>query len=340
MLNYLSKYIQRSKDYKKYLRENIRYLINLNRFAIKELKQDKIIRPCPICNIYDSTFIFKAPVCEFVKCKKCDLVYAKNIFREKGFQRFYENNKYYQDGWKKRYKILKKKKENKLLKTPIIPDKILKFLKNRNKCLDIGCSFGENLFYLKPYFKYVTGVELNIFTSKVGLELFGIKIYNKNLAKLKLKKSSYDCIILNQVIEHLDSLDIFYEINRLLKPGGIVYIGCPHMDSLSMKFLKNKHIHVYGIGHINMFNFSSFQKFAEKYKFKIKSFETDNHLDILLNDIVSIGSKRFIHRFNDVPFLNPINVGLFSFSNWFFNKTKLLSKYKLGSYLEIVLEKE
>ena len=194
---------------------------------------------------------------------------------------------------------------------------------------------------MKPYFKSVEGVELNVFTSKVGAELFDIKIHNKDLTKLKLKKSSYDCIILSQVIEHLDNLDLFYEINRILKPGGIVYIGCPYMDSLSMKFLKNKHIHVHSIGHINMFNFSSFQKFSEKYKFKIKSIETDNCLDIWFNDVIGLMyKKQFIHRFNDIPFLNPINVGFFLFSDWFFDKTKILSKYRLGSYLEVVLEKQ
>ncbi len=337
----LSQHVRRYKEYKKHLRKNIRYTHNLNRFAINELKKDKIKRKCPICNIPDSTFVFKAPVCEFVKCKKCGLVYAKYIFSEEGVQRFYENNKYYQDGWKTDHDVLLKNiKENKLSKPPIV-DTILKFSKKKGKCLDIGCGFGELLYHLKPHFKSVEGVELNVFTSKVGAELFDITIHNEELTKLKLKSSSYDCIILNQVIEHLDSLDLFNKVNRLLKPRGILYLGCPYMDSLSMKLLKDKHIHINGIGHINMFNFHSFRKFAEKYKFNILSIETDNKLDVWFNDQISLlFNRKFLHRFTDIPFLNPINVGSYLLSNWFFNKTKLLSKNRLGSYLKVVLEKK
>lgn len=329
------------KSYKKNLEENRKYIVNLNRFAEEQIKKDFVVRLCPICNSKEGKVIFRAPVNEYIKCKTCGLVYAKKILGKDITRKFYENNHHNQNWWKRAYPILLDKKKNNKLSKPWFLSKILKFSKGREKCLEIGCGFGDLLFHLKPYFKSVEGVELNIFTSEVAGRLFGVKVHTKELNELKLKKGSYDCIILHQVIEHLDNFGLFYEVYRLLKHGGVIYIGCPYADSLSMKLFKSSHI-LLDPEHINMFNFKSFNKFADKYNLRIESIETDNDLDIQLNDLVLylFNKKKFIHRFNDVVFLNPINLAVFFFSIWFLNKTRLLSRYGLGSYLQVVLRKK
>jgi hypothetical protein len=112
------------------------------------------------------------------------------------------------------------------------------------------------------------------------------------------------------------------------------------MDSWSMKLFKEKHNAVDNFEHINMFNIKSFEQLAKKYGFVVESITTDETLDIQLNDLIMMKSKHFIHRSNNIPFINPINVILYLISNMFFSKTKILSKNKLGSYIQVVLRKK
>jgi SAM-dependent methyltransferase len=275
-----------------------------------------------------------------VRCNTCGLVFPKRIFPSELFENFYAHSNIQYEIWKSELEVLREKLKTHTLPKPAYVDKILAMTNEEKKLLDIGCGLGETLHHLKPYFGTVEGVELNKFTSYEGSKLFDVKIYNMELSKAKLKKGSYDCIMLDNVIEHLGNMDIFYEIHRLLKPGGILYIETPYVDSLSMRIFKEEHNAVDNFEHIALFNFKSFRALANKYDFIIEDYRTDDTLDIQLNDLLKKNSKNFIHRFNNVPFINPINMALFTFSNLFFSKTKLLSRYNLGSYIEVVLRKK
>jgi|GEM_PF-2819863 len=307
--------------------KTISYFDKLNEFAKKELKENGIARNCPICGIDNTDIVLKGTICDFVKCKKCGLIYAKTILKD--ISEFYKKNKEYEDGWKN-------VKLSKTVSLGPVEKKVLKLTKKRNKLLDIGCGFGKVLYSLKPYFNSVEGVEIGEFVSKIAREMFGLQIH-KDMNDLK--ENSYDCIILHQVIEHLDNFELFKGIHRLLHKDGILLIGCPYADSLSMKLFKDKHIHVKSIAHINMFNFKAFRELAKKYGFKIKSIKTDNNLDIRLSDLISLRRNDFLHRNNKMPF-NRFSSALFLFANFVLDKTNVLSMLRLGSYLEVVLAKE
>jgi len=331
----INKYI----EYKIHLKEYIKYTLESREF-IKRLNGKLEENLCPICGINDYKDVFKTLAYEFVKCNNCELVYPKKLFKQEVFDEFYKEDEGQNKIWKSEYETLMLKKFKKELSEQSYVKIIKKYSLKKNKYLDIGCGFGESLYHLKHYFKSVEGIELNKYTSKMGSFLFNTKIYNKTLAKAKLKKGTYDCISLLNVIEHLYDLDIFYEINKLLKKGGIVYIECPFMDSLSMELFREKHNAVDNFEHINMFNIKSFEKLAKKYGFEVVNTTTDETLDIQLNDILMANSKNFIHRFNDIPFINPLNVFLYLLSNTVCSKTKLLSKYLGGSYIQVVLRKK
>lgn len=330
--------------YKDYIRTTDQMRSHLKNEVIigkKIIKKNFLIRNnCPICNSTKSTLKYKSKIYYFYLCKKCKLEYVEKIISNDELDLFYKDNPHYQKIWKKTYNYLINKKHNEKFiisqENKIILNLVLKNSKNRSKCLEIGCAFGELSYFLKPYFKSVEGVELNNFTSKKGEEIFNIKIYNDYLENLNLNKNSYDVIILNQVIEHLPNFDMFKLINKLLKPGGILYLGCPYSQSMSMNLFKGENNHVSGLVHLNMFSFTSFKFFAKKYNFKIKLIQTDNKVDIQLNDVLMFffNNKKFIHRYNNIPFFNMINIVIHKFFLLFFSKFKLISKYKKGSYLE------
>ncbi|MFB0500163.1 MAG: class I SAM-dependent methyltransferase [Candidatus Hadarchaeaceae archaeon] len=320
------------------------YTLLLQKWAKKEVEDDKKLmrRQCPVCGSSYENPLFKAPVYTFFPCKRCGLVHAKNVLNDSEINKFYKNNEIYQLLWKRDYDDIAKKKDfpthNSIVK------KILQYRENNDKCLDIGCGFGKLLYELKPYFKRVQGIELNLETSKRGGELFGIRIFTKELKELNLPSNSYDVIILNQVIEHLNDFNsLFKEVYRILKPSGIVYIGCPNMDSISMKLFKEAHIHVSTHAHINMFNRRSLIFLAEKHGFSVEEIKSTNELDITLIDVLYFyfNRQKFVHRHNYNAVLTPISLLIEHVMERIFNKLDKIywQVGRGGSYLEVIFKK-
>lgn len=335
-------YLQKYRQYERDVYFWRSYILRLQAWAIKKVndKNKLVERRCPVCGTENEKTVLKAPVYDFVLCETCGLVYAKYVLNDHDIDKFYRNNEIYQSAWKKLAKNYESiVKGGRLVHNSIVKT-ILDYKKNNERSLDIGCAFGELLYELKPFFKNVEGVELNEEMSKLGRKIFGVRIHQNRLEELRLPSSSYDVVILNQVIEHLNNLDsLFKEIYRILRLGGIVYISLPNMDSLSMKLFKGKHTHVCSHGHINMFNKESLLFLAKKHGFAAKKIETRN-LDITLIDIIyHLIPRKFVHRYSYNIILTPISLFVGKILDYGLDKSNLLQKWEKGSYLEAIFEK-
>jgi len=123
--------------------------------------------------------------------------------------------------------------------------KILKILEKfkikGNKLLDVGCSTGFLLDEARKMRWDVTGVELSTWAAGYAREKFGLKVYNTSLKKIKMADNSFDVVILKDTIEHvLDPRALLLEIRRILKPGGILYVNTPDIESNSSRLLRAK----------------------------------------------------------------------------------------------------
>jgi len=314
---------------------------DLNDFALAQLGRRRLGRDCPGCGSSSFSEAFRAPIYRFVTCNSCSLVYARDTFTADTFASFYENNEYYQQSWRAAFESLRRRHEAGALHKPAIVDRILSATSERGKLLDIGCGFGEILHFIAPHFESVEGVELNVFTSRAGADLFNLKIHNTDLENAGLSDNSYDCIVLNQVIEHLNSLELFHAATRLLRPGGTLFVSCPYMNSASMKMFSSHHVHVQTMVHVNMFTKEAFARFAEKFQLHLLSAHSDGTLDIQLSDIIGYmsGDKEFCHRFHHVRLLSPLNIALLIAINKLESKTNIVAKLEMGSYIEAVFRK-
>lgn len=109
--------------------------------------------------------------------------------------------------------------------------------------LDVGCGAGYLGEYLKTsgLAKYIVGVELNIDASNEASKRID-KVLTVDLNKIDLSdlfegkdKSSFDCIICADVLEHLISpLEVLLSLVTLLKPGGRVIISLPNVRHWSV----------------------------------------------------------------------------------------------------------
>lgn len=100
------------------------------------------------------------------------------------------------------------------------------------RLLIVGCGVGAEIRYLaaKPYFDklLISGANLDerqIYRREVYRELF---IGDLTEGYPQIRSDAYDVVVCEQVLEHLDQIDLAIStLGRVLKPGGKAIVGVP-----------------------------------------------------------------------------------------------------------------
>lgn len=101
------------------------------------------------------------------------------------------------------------------------------------KLLDVGTGRGEMLYAAKILGMEAEGIEPSGEFARFAQETYGVKVRNCSLEKSGFAEDYFDLVTLSGVLEHL-----YYpkkelaEINRVLKPKGLLWIDSPNEASL------------------------------------------------------------------------------------------------------------
>lgn len=125
------------------------------------------------------------------------------------------------------------------------------YKKKDSKVLDLGCGIGITLSILSDYFPDSVGIDIDPKSVKAAKEL--LKKQNLNIPvilydgkKIPFPKNTFDIITSIEVIEHVEDTElILKEMNRVLKPNGILHITTankwwpfePHYKLLLLSYL-------------------------------------------------------------------------------------------------------
>ncbi|MBR2704424.1 MAG: class I SAM-dependent methyltransferase [Clostridia bacterium] len=121
--------------------------------------------------------------------------------------------------------------EEKNFTTPFQADLFEKYVEKDSIVVDIGCGYGRTLNELHELgYNNLIGIDYSGEMIKRGQSLYPYINFIKNDAsKLNMEDNSVDSIILLGVltctVSNDDQKNLINEINRILKPGGIVYIN-------------------------------------------------------------------------------------------------------------------
>jgi len=208
-------------------------------------------------------------------CLNCGLVF---IPQEREFTREY----YTKDGYFKKSPNLSLKKEfispsflvaqaRKRFKL-MLP--LLSGITFQNKSvLDVGCGYGELLYYFKRKFNSKTiGIEPSSETAKLGASFYNVKIISKVLEEFK-SYEKFDIILCNHTLEHVsDPVQFLLMLKSLLKPEGYLYIEVPNIlkptGGFSLnKFLYHEHLQTFSAYNINLL-FNKVGLFTHEYSDK------------------------------------------------------------------------
>ncbi len=173
-------------------------------------------------------------------------------------------------------------------KVPIHPKHFVNqkpwFTKGINKkdiVVDLGAGNGQNSIKIARLCKKVISLEIDPDLIRIGeasvkhAKLKNIYYREANLEKkLDLKTNSCDKVIFLDVLEHLKKRDsILREINRILKPSGVLYLGVPNSQTSWKKFQRSAGVNSFSDpDHKIEFSQGSITSLLAKNGFKIKNF--------------------------------------------------------------------
>lgn len=168
------------------------------------------------------------------------------------------------------------------------------------RLLEIGCGWGDFLLEAHRRGFEVNGIEFSPDATAVANKRLGAeRVKSGVLEENSFPPGCFDVIAFFDVIEHVrDPRQFLDRVGRLIRPGGMVMIVAPSLDSLSARLL-GRHWMEYKIEHIYQFGRSSICCALEGTGFSDVTVEPNRK--ILSVDYI----ERHFARFR-VPILSPL----------------------------------
>jgi ubiquinone/menaquinone biosynthesis C-methylase UbiE len=207
------------------------------------------------------------------------------------------------------------------------------------KVIDVGCGSGTLLMRLAE----LHGSHLELYAndfhkeSLQHLEKFGIKLAVGRFEELDLPDASFDVVVMNQIIEHVDNPQgVLSKSARLLRPGGYLFIETPCLKGLDYALFRGGYWGGYHIPrHWTLFSERSLEQMAVKAgleKRQVKflaspSFWINSFYNMLYDKAPWLGAHRFF------VIGNPLLLALFTAMD------TILAKFRFTSNMRMVFQR-
>lgn len=202
---------------------------------------------------------------------------------------------------------------------------------NGKNILDIGSGEGGTSLVFSEN-NFVVSVDLSFLRLQRQKANFQIKnSVNGNAVLLPFSDSSFDVIILQDVIEHLSDIKNFLsEIKRVLKPKGIIYLSTPNKLSI-INILSDPH---WGLPLVTIFKRETIRNYILKYFRKSDMNRKDIAELISLNNILKMFSVEFEIQIQTRTVVENLfsNNNAIVWSNFHLNLIRILKKFSLHRF--------
>lgn len=215
---------------------------------------------CLACN-KNLKFLGKSDSFDIFRCSSCGLGVTVGVSPRAQYSAYHRDEVYIKE--EKQFKNIFEKRVGIILK-----------FKKTGKALEVGSSTGVFLSLLKERGWEVLGIEPSVDAVDTA-QRKGIPTLNTTFEKSELKSDTFDLVIFNHVLEHMnDPIGILKKTNGVLKKDGIVLVDVPNFASLSAKISGSRWRYILPKEHRWHFTPKSLSLFLKKAGFKVIYWET------------------------------------------------------------------
>ena len=145
------------------------------------------------------------------------------------------------------------------------------------KILDIGCGLGESLLYHQARGCTAVGGEADENVQSLA-RARGMRIEKGLFSSTMFKGETFDCVTLEQVIEHVSDPVIFLkDVGLVLAKNGTVILSTPNARGWGTKVFGRKWINWHVPYHLHVFSASSLKQVAEAAGYSVEQISTVTH---------------------------------------------------------------
>ena len=193
-----------------------------------------------------------------VKCRNCHLIYVNPIEKASKINQDYSKRESIDASTIRRSRLHATKSQVELIKK----------YKNGTSLLDIGCGEGFFLFNASKAGYVTKGIELSQDAAEYAKREFSLDVEANPLEELQLMENHFDVVTLWVVLEHVPyPLPILKEVHRILKPGGLLAVSTPNIESIFAKILGKRWWELRRV-HINQFTMKTLMDIFKNAGFK------------------------------------------------------------------------
>lgn len=147
--------------------------------------------------------------------------------------------------------------------------------RREGRFLEVGCSTGSFLKYVKDAGWQEIGVEPVASSAQFGLEQLNLNIHIGTLETAEIPAASVDVVYSNAVIEHLKNpSEVVQQAFDVLRPGGLFYADTVNVDSYTWRFLNTRWKLVDPRMHLTLFTPDTLSAYCRRAGFEVKKMTT------------------------------------------------------------------
>ncbi|TAK42797.1 MAG: class I SAM-dependent methyltransferase [Betaproteobacteria bacterium] len=212
------------------------------------------VQACLICGGQQSSTVLERTIrsipLRFVRCKACSLVYQNPRPTSETLKRYFSSTTFVKDSDNEGYSL------DELLGYPDYLDwdisyrksaslrlgRIARFTQPPRELLEIGTATGSFLAAARAAGYSVRGLDVSETLARIARERFGLEIDTGFIEDFPLPERHYDVICaFGGIACWSDPVRGLANVARALKPGGLLVINHPNLDSLFVRALNKRY---------------------------------------------------------------------------------------------------
>jgi len=236
---------------------------------------------CPVCKAEITKVLFKSenrhgrllqvPPAEFnvTQCTVCGLVGLPEVDTNEAYYKLYYPQGYHSPKQSSLLTLIWGRFSSFLVRRKI--NLITRYIETPCKLLDVGCGPGGFLKQLESCSFDAHGLE-PVQEAVEAAQQAGLEVTRGNILTSALTPESYDVVTLWHVFEHLkDPVPALNKLYRILKPGGILVMTMPNVNSMAAHVGGKYWFHLDSPRHLWLYNETNIKTLLSAANFKVET---------------------------------------------------------------------